>query len=182
MALSIQGLNNLRDCLPKKLLPAMNNSLVISHLQYPAVLWSTIDNLIVTLEKQLSWAVKACCHRLKFESQTDIELQEKKLPARVLLDYGLNCYRFYLITNRKPAFNKQNRISLPTFNCYKHQRSGKFSHQTDRSKHYDKRLIRRVLEEFLNKLPKIFYPAHVITPLLKQILKLFFFLQFVANY
>ena len=48
----VKCLYNLRECLPKKLLPVMINSLSISTLQYPAVLSSTIDNnLIVTVEK-----------------------------------------------------------------------------------------------------------------------------------
>ena len=75
MALSFKCLYNLRDCLPKNLLPVMINSLVMSYLQNPAILLSTVDNkLIITLEKQLSWAVKACYHRSKFESSTDINV------------------------------------------------------------------------------------------------------------
>ena len=81
MAQSIKCLYNLRDCLPKKLPPVIIDSLVFSHLQYPAVQWSTIDNnLIITSEKQLSWEVKACSHRSKFESTRDIKLKEKILP------------------------------------------------------------------------------------------------------
>ena len=56
----------------------MINSLVMSYLQYPAVLLSTVDNnLFITLEKKLGWAVKACYHRSKFESSTYIKLQQK---------------------------------------------------------------------------------------------------------
>ena len=54
MAQGIKYLYNLRDCL----LPVKISSLVICHLQYPAVLLITVDNnLIVTLEKHLNWAV-----------------------------------------------------------------------------------------------------------------------------
>ena len=119
MARSPKFSYNLRDYLPKNLLPVMINSLVISHLQYPAVLLSTVDNnLIITSEKQLSWAVKAFCHRSKFESSTDIQLQPKILPVHLLLAYRTTCYLFLLITNPKPAFNSPNGLSVPTFESY----------------------------------------------------------------
>ena len=42
----------------------MMNSLVISHLQYSDVQLSTSDNnLIVTLDNHLIWAVQACNYR-----------------------------------------------------------------------------------------------------------------------
>ena len=73
--------------LPNKSTSCMINYLVISHLQYSDVLLSTVDNrLIVSLEKQLSWVVEACYHPSKFESSTDIKLEQKVLPVRLLLD------------------------------------------------------------------------------------------------
>ena len=51
MAQAFKYLYNLRECLPKNLLPVKISSLVICHLQYPAVLLITVDNsLRVTLE------------------------------------------------------------------------------------------------------------------------------------
>ena len=92
----------------------MINSLVLSHLYYPVVLLSTVDNnLIITLEKQLSSAVKACYHCSKFESSTDIKLQQNILPVHLLLN-RITCYLFLLITNLKSAFNSPNGLSLPT--------------------------------------------------------------------
>ena len=174
---------NLRDCLPNNLLPVKISSIVISPLQYPAVLLSTDDkNLIITLEKQVSWTVKACYDCSKLESSTDIKLQQKILPVHLLLVYRITCYFFPLITNKKTAFNSLNGPLLPTFDCYKRQRSGKFFHRTvSRSKQYDKSVIQRRIE-FLNKLPKnlLFSPCNY--PTLKRNLRDFFFKQFFANY
>ena len=133
-AQSIKCLYNLRDCLPKNLLNAMINNLVFSHLQLPAPL--------------LCWAVKACYHRSKFASFTGIE-QPKILPVYLLLDYRITCYLFLLITNRKPAFNSPNENSVPTFDCYKHQRTGKFFPRlVSRRKYHDKNVIRRGIVVF----------------------------------
>ena len=144
----------------------MISSLVMSHLQYPAVLLSTVDNnLIITLEKQLSWVVNACYHRSKFESSTDIKQQQKILPVHLLLDYRITYYVSLLITNRKPAFNSPNGLSLPNFDWYKHQRTGKFFHRTvSRRKYYDKSVIRRGIEVLI-KLPKslLFSPGNYAT-------------------
>ena len=86
----------------------MINSLDMSHLQYPAVLLSTVDNNLIITFKQLSWAVEACYHRSKFKSSTDIKLQQTILPVHLLLDYRITCYIFLLVTNRKPAFISPN--------------------------------------------------------------------------
>ena len=95
MAQSIKCLYNLRDSLSKNLLFVMNNYLEISHLKYPAVLSSTVDNnLIVILEKQLSCAGKACYHCWKFESSTDKKLQQKILLIRRLLDHRITSISF----------------------------------------------------------------------------------------
>ena len=176
MAQIFKCLYNLRDCLPKNRLPVMINSLVMCHLQYPAVVLSTVDNsLVVTLEKQLSWAVKACYHRSKFDSSTDIKLQQKILPVHILLDYRITWYTFLLITNRKPAFNSPIGLSLPTSDSYKHQGTGNFFHRTViGSKYYDKSVIRIGIEVF-NKLPKslLFSPGNYAT--FKRNLRDFFY-------
>ena len=140
LAQSIKCLFNLREFLPKNLLTVIINSLVFSHLQYPALLLITVDHdLIITLEKLLSWAVKACYNRSKFESPADDKLQQKILPVHLLLDYRMTCCLFRLITNQKPAFNSPNGLSLSTFGCCQHQRTGNFFHRTvSGNKYYDK--------------------------------------------
>ena len=66
MACGIKTLYALRESFPQKTLILLMNALVISHVNYSAILLSGIsDNLITTLEKQLSWAVKACFNRKK---------------------------------------------------------------------------------------------------------------------
>ena len=61
MACGIKTLYAIRESFPEKTPILILNVLVISHVQYSAILLNGIsENLLTTLEKQLSWAVKAC--------------------------------------------------------------------------------------------------------------------------
>ena len=66
MAGAIKIILSIKIYFPEKFLLTLLNALVISHLQYPSILLNGISqNLITTLEKQLSWGVEACFHRNK---------------------------------------------------------------------------------------------------------------------
>ena len=61
MSCGIKCLYSLRDLFPEKTRLMLLNALVVSHLQYSAILLTGItENLMTTLEKQLNWAIKAC--------------------------------------------------------------------------------------------------------------------------
>ena len=65
----------------------------MSHLHYPSiVLSSLISSLKKSLKKQLSWAIKTCCDRKKFDSSSDHELECKVLPVSLFLDWKKICY------------------------------------------------------------------------------------------
>ena len=70
MAQGIRAIYTLRNPLPLHLRLSILNTLVLSHIQYSAILLSTIsNNLIRTLEKQLGWVVKASFHCAKCITQ-----------------------------------------------------------------------------------------------------------------
>ena len=100
------------------------NSLVISHLLYSAVFLSSISkNLPTTLEKQLNWAVKACCFQRFNSSSLSIKLDNYILPIKQLLDYRTALYVNQLLTFKKPAFRRITGLSLPTCRFYRHSRT-----------------------------------------------------------
>ena len=69
------------------------NALVISHLHYSAILLNGIaDNLILILEKQLNWGIKACFNRTKRESSKDLKIKHGILPDRYFLDFEAVAY------------------------------------------------------------------------------------------
>ena len=78
MACGIKTIYSVRDLFPEKTRFLLLNALVISHLHYSLVLLNGItENLLTTLEKQLSWAVKACFNRNKFDHSSDLKIYQK---------------------------------------------------------------------------------------------------------
>ena len=124
MAQGIKTLYVLRNVVPYHLRKILLNSLVISHLQYSAVLLSSISkNLLTTLEKQLNWAVKACYVQRFNSSSLSIKLDNYILPIKQLLEYRTAMYVNQLLTFKKPAFRRITGLSLPTYKFYRHSRT-----------------------------------------------------------
>ena len=48
------------------------------------------SHLIITLEKQLKWAVKACFYKRKFDSSAELEAYIGILPIRFFLSYRIS--------------------------------------------------------------------------------------------
>ena len=87
MACGIKTLYSLREVRSDNYKVLTLNALVISHLHYSAVLLNGIkNNLKRSLEKQLSWDVKACFHRKNYDSSLDLKVKNKILPIRHYLD------------------------------------------------------------------------------------------------
>ena len=124
MAQGIKTLYVLRNVVPYHLRKILLNSLVISHLQYSAVLLSSISiNLLTTLEKQLNWAVKACYFQRFNSSSLSIKLDNYILPIKQLPEYRTALYVNQLFTFKKPAFRRITGLSLPTYKFYRHSRT-----------------------------------------------------------
>ena len=93
MACGIITLQSIKKPLPVKTRLLIMHALVISHLHYPAILLSGISaNLMISLEKQLSWAVKTCCDCAKYDSSSDLKLEHNILPVTMFLDYKILCH------------------------------------------------------------------------------------------
>ena len=86
MSCGIKCLYSIRDLFPEKTRLMLLNALVVSHLQYSAILLTGITDNLMTLEKQLNWAIKACFFRTKHDHSSDLKLQYKILPVRYLLN------------------------------------------------------------------------------------------------
>ena len=81
------------------------HALVIIHLHYPAILSSGISaNLMISLEKQLSGAVKTCCNRAKYDSSSDLKLKHNILPVTMFLDYKILCHFWKIQIQLLPAY------------------------------------------------------------------------------
>ena len=120
MACGIKTLYALRESFPEKTLILLLNALVISHVHYSAILLNGIsDNLLTTLEKQLSWAVKACFNRKKFDHSADLKVQHNILPMRYLLNYKSALYFWKFTHDMIPSLAKENRPSTAVLRKHK---------------------------------------------------------------
>ena len=87
LACGIKRNYTVRYFLPTKTRLLLLNALVISHLPYSSRLLNGISrSLISTLEKHLTWGVKACFIRYKMDSAHDLRLHYRILSVRHLLD------------------------------------------------------------------------------------------------
>ena len=60
----------------------------MSQIQHPAILLNDISqNLNTSLEKQLSWAVKACFNRQKSDFSSDFKIKNSVFPIELMLEY-----------------------------------------------------------------------------------------------
>ena len=121
MACGIKTLQSIKKPLPVKKRLLIINALAISHFHYPAIFLSGISaNLMTSLEKQLSLAVKTCCDRAKYDSSSDFKLKHSILPVTRFLDYELLCHFSKIQHQLLPAFNNikydNHRIAISTRN------------------------------------------------------------------
>ena len=84
MACGIKTIYAVKQFSPEKICLLLLNALALSHLHYPAILLQGISqNLLTTLEKQLSWGVKACFNSQKQDSSCDLKINYNILPTRL---------------------------------------------------------------------------------------------------
>ena len=107
MAHGINCIYALGNIVPTVYKKPILNSFVLSHVQYSSVLPATINqNLITTLEKQLNWAIKACFHRQKFDSSSDLKMKLGILPISLLFDYRAATYCHGIMNKKETCLLK----------------------------------------------------------------------------
>ena len=109
MACGIKTLYSVKSFLSDKTCLMLLNSLVNSHIHYPAiVIYGISQNLCTTLKKQLNWGVKACFNRRNFDSASDIKIKHNIFPIRILSDLKAVTYFWKYQNNLLPAFKSSN--------------------------------------------------------------------------
>ena len=178
IAQGIKTLYVLRNVVPYHLRKILLNSLVISHLQYSAVLLSSLSkNFMSTLEEQLNWAVKACFFQRFKSSSFSIKLDNYILPIKQLLENRTALYVNQLLTFKKPAFRRLTGLSLPTYKFYRHSRTKTiFLEERSKTSWLNKSIIRGGLS-FNNCLEKNL-KGNESNRRVKKVFKNYFFQQF----
>ena len=105
MAFGIKSINSIKNCLPINTRLLLLKAIIVSHIHYPAVLLSGISSsLLISLKKQLSWAVKICFNRRKYDHSSDLKFDHGILPVKFLLDQIAICFLWRIFHNLKPAY------------------------------------------------------------------------------
>ena len=83
MAIGIKTIQTIRNNLPKKCLKVLLQSLVLSHFDYCNIMLTNISSkLLLSLEKQLNWALKTVFYRSKNKSSTSLRICENILSMK----------------------------------------------------------------------------------------------------
>ena len=124
MATGIKTIYTIRRTIPQDMKKLILNALVLSHIYYSATTIQSINqNLVLTLDRQLNWAVKATFFRNKFDSSRDLKLKHKILPMHYFLKLKRIYYIWKIKTNQLPAFDKSRARELKTWKINKNEKT-----------------------------------------------------------
>ena len=113
MALGIKTIQTIRNNLPKKCLKVLLHALLLSHFEYCNLLLTDISSaLLLSLEKQLNWALKTVFYRSRNKSSTSLRIFEEKLGMKHRIELKSFGLLFSILKNERSAF--QNHLKLPT--------------------------------------------------------------------
>ena len=105
MACGIKVLNTLSKSSPEKTKILLLNAIVISHLQYSALILIGLQKSLHTnLEKQSNWGIKTIFNRRQYDRSTDLKRRNKILPVSFLFKDHCSKYFFRLLSNDLPAY------------------------------------------------------------------------------
>ena len=101
------------------------SALVLSHIHYSATIIQSINqNLILTLDRQIIWAVKASFFRKKFDSSRDLKLKNKILPTHYFSKLKRINYIWKIKTNQLTEFDESRGRELKTCKINQNERTG----------------------------------------------------------
>ena len=113
MAAGISTIYTKRRTIPDKIKKLILNALVLSHIPYSATIIQSINqNLILTLDRQLNWAVKASFFRKNFDSSKHLRLKHKILPVQYFLKLKLKKYIWKIKTTNCQLLMKVGAVNL----------------------------------------------------------------------
>ena len=139
----------IRRTIPDKMNALILNAFVLSHIYYSAAIIHSINqNLILTLERQLNWAVKASFFRKKFDSSRDLKLKHKILPLHCFLNLKRLNYFWKIKANQLPAFDENRGHKLKTWKINKNERTGlEYWGYKFKSSKLEKLFVRKALQD-----------------------------------
>ena len=122
MAVGIKTIETIQHKFPTTDLLMLFQALVLSHFEYSAsFLVQMTSTLLLSLEKQMNWALKSVYFRSCIKSSFDLRIHKSVLGLRQHIELKSLTYFFQYVNNRKEAF--VDRIKLSTANFRLNKRS-----------------------------------------------------------
>ena len=114
----------IRNNLPKKCLKVLFSALVLSHFEYCNLLLPDISSaLLLSLEKQLKWALKTVFYRSRNKCSTSLRISEEILSMKQRIDLKSFDSLYSILKNDRSAFPSH--LKLPTMSFRINERSKK---------------------------------------------------------
>ena len=108
----------------QKCLKVLLHALVLSHFEYCNLLLTDISSApLLSLEKQLNWALKIVFIRSRNKRSTSLRISEEVLSMKQRIDLKSFDILFSILKNEKSAF--QNHLKLPTMSFRINERNKK---------------------------------------------------------
>ena len=105
MAQGIKTIDTIGQQLPTLSLFALLHCLVLSYLDYSAIFLQKINAiLMLSLEKQLNWALKRTYFRSKFKSSSLLRISKSFLGIEKRIELKCITFLYQYLTNKKKAF------------------------------------------------------------------------------
>ena len=124
VAAGIKTTYTIRRTIPDNMKNLILNALVLSHIHYSATIIQSISqNLFLSLDRQLYWAVNASFFRIKIDSPRDLKLTHKALPMHYFLNIKRINYIWKIKTIQLPAFDESRGRELKTWKINKNERT-----------------------------------------------------------
>ena len=124
MALGIKAIQTIRNNLPEKGLKVLLHALVLSHFEYCNLLLTDISSaLLLSLEKQLNWALRTVFYRSRNKCSTSLRISEEILSMKQRIDLKSFDLLYSILKNERSAF--QNHLKLPTMSFRINERNKK---------------------------------------------------------
>ena len=128
MAVGIKTITAIRDYLPLALRQVLFRSLVLSHLEYCAIFFTSLkQHELMSLQRQLNWGIKAVHYRTKYASSFDLKIKYSILSAEDTIMLKCLMYFFKLQHNMLPAFKTN---IFPSMDIQIHARTGNICSMT----------------------------------------------------
>ena len=124
MAIAIKSLYIVRNILPQKTTVNLLKTLVVSHVDYAALLLTGLNNTtLLSLDKQIKWGLRAACKNSQSKSSTELKLSCNVLGIYEHIEFRKLTYFHKLIHNKLAAFG---RLPFPNYPNKSNSRTHKY--------------------------------------------------------